>query len=132
MFVSPAFAQAGEVAAQTSSYGVIIQLVAIFAVFYLLLIRPQQKRIKQHEALLSTIKKGDQIVTGGGIYGKVTDASDAVELKVEIAEGIVVKINRGMVRDVIGAQTNNEAKKADVKKDVKKKAANTNKTKSKK
>ena len=128
MFVSPAFAQASDAVSQSSTFGVVVQLLAIFAIFYFLLIRPQQKRIKQHEALLATIKKGDRIVTGGGIYGKVTDASDPVELSVEIASGIVVKINRGMVRDIANPQTNQPVK-AEVKKDVKKKAANTNKSK---
>ena len=71
MFISEAFAQAGDAAAaQGSVYGTLIQLGLIFVIFYVLLIRPQQKKIKQHEAMLMAIKKGDKVITGGGIYGK--------------------------------------------------------------
>ena len=90
MFISEAFAQAGDAAAtQGSVYGTLIQLGLIFVIFYVLLIRPQQKKIKQHEAMLMAIKKGDKVITGGGIYGKVVKAEDGgMELVVEIADGI--------------------------------------------
>lgn len=66
MFISEAFAQAGDAAAaQGSVYGTLIQLGLIFVIFYVLLIRPQQKKIKQHEAMLMAIKKGDKVITGG-------------------------------------------------------------------
>lgn len=122
MFISEALAQTTDAAAQGSLQGTLIQLGLIFAIFYLLLIRPQQKKIRQHEAMLNTIKKGDMIVTGGGVYGKVTDASDPVDLCVEIAEGVVVKINRGTVRDLL-------VEKTALPKNVgtKKKSANSNK-----
>lgn len=121
MFINPAFAQAEAAVSQTGgTTGMILQLVLIFAVFYIFLIRPQQKRIKQHEAMVSAVKKGDTVVTGGGIYAKVVDASDPVDLLVEIAEGVQVKINRGTVRDVVLP----EAKAPQAKKS---KAANTNK-----
>lgn len=121
MFISEAFAQA-ETAAQTgSSTGMILQLVLIFAVFYVFLIRPQQKRIKQHEAMVSAVKKGDTVVTGGGIYAKVTDASDPIDLTVEIADGVSVKVNRGTIRDVILPEDKKAAAAA------KAKVANTNK-----
>ena len=94
MLISPAFAQATEAAAQQGSmYGTLLQLGLIFVIFYLLLIRPQQKKIKQHEAMLFAIKKGDTVITGGGIYAKVLDADDPVDLKVEIADGIVVTVS---------------------------------------
>ena len=94
MFISEAFAQAGDAAAaQGSVYGTLIQLGLIFVIFYVLLIRPQQKKIKQHEAMLFAIKKGDTVITGGGIYAKVLDADDPVDLKVEIADGIVVTVS---------------------------------------
>lgn len=121
MFISEAFAQA-ETAAQTgSSTGMILQLVLIFAVFYVFLIRPQQKRIKQHEAMVSAVKKGDTVVTGGGIYAKVTDASDPIDLTVEITDGVSVKVNRGTIRDVILPEDKKAAAAA------KAKVANTNK-----
>ncbi len=102
MFISPAFAQAEAAVSQTgSSTGMILQLILIFAVFYIFLIRPQQKRIKQHEAMVAAVKKGDTVITGGGIYAKVVDASDPVDLTVEIAQGVQVKVNRGTIRDVV-------------------------------
>ena len=97
-----------------------LPMIAIFAIFYFLLIRPQQKRIKQHEAMVSAVKKGDTVVTGGGIYAKVVDASDPIDLMVEIADGVQVKVNRGTIRDVILPEK--EAPKA-----KKSKPANTNK-----
>lgn len=121
MFISPAFAQTAEAAAQQGSiYGTLLQLGLIFVIFYLLLIRPQQKKIKQHEAMLFAIKKGDEVITGGGIYAKVLDASDPVDLTVEIADGIKVKVNRGTIRDVV-------ADKPAARPAARKKAANSNK-----
>lgn len=126
MFISEAFAQsAGGIPAQGSMTGTLIQLGLIFAIFYLLLIRPQQKKIKQHEAMLNTIKKGDLIVTGGGIYAKVTDASDTIDLTVEIAEGVKVKINRGTVRELLKDEIS--LPKTEGKKETKSKVANSNK-----
>ena len=103
MLISPAFAQAAGGAASGSSLtGMIIQLLLIFVIFYLLLIRPQQKRLKEHEAKLRAIKRGDDIITGGGIFAKVTEVSDAEdELKAEIAGGVIVKIARSTVREVL-------------------------------
>lgn len=104
MFINPAFAQAaGEAASSGSSLtGMIAQLVLIFAIFYFLLIRPQQKRIKEHEAKLAAIKHGDAIVTGGGIFAKVVSVSpDTDDLQAEIANGIVVKIAKSTVREVL-------------------------------
>lgn len=125
MFINPAFAQTAGAAAEGSLSGTLIQLGLIFLIFYLLLIRPQQKKIKQHEAMLATIKKGDKIITGGGVYAKVVNADDPVDLQVEIANGVVVTVNRGMVRellsDVAKVETNPAAKKV--------KAANSNKAK---
>ncbi len=104
MFINPAFAQAAgdAVSSGSSLTGMIAQLVLIFAIFYFLLIRPQQKRIKEHEAKLSAIKHGDTIITGGGIFAKVVSASaDTDELQVEIANGVIVKIARSTVREVL-------------------------------
>ena len=107
MFISEAFAQAGDAAAaQGSVYGTLIQLGLIFVIFYVLLIRPQQKKIRQHEAMLMAIKKGDKVITGGGIYGKVVKAEDnGMDLVVEIADGLNVTVNRATIRDVINDAT---------------------------
>ena len=135
MFISEAFAQSGAVATGSIG-GTLVQLGAIFLIFYLLLIRPQQKKIKQHEAILNAIKKGDRVITGGGIYATVINADSPIDLTVEIAKGIEVVVNRGTIRDVLApeevkAKAKAEAIKQDATKNVKKakakKPANTNK-----
>ena len=124
MFISSAFAAAEEAAAQgtTSTTGMIIQLVLIMVVFYIFLIRPQQKKMKQHEQLLQTIKNGDRIITGGGMIAKVLDASDPYELTAEIADGVVVKVYRATVRDLL-----DETAKTSPAPKTNKKPAHTNK-----
>lgn len=114
MFISSAFAAAEATAAQgtTSTMGMITQLVLIMVVFYIFLIRPQQKKIRQHEQLLQTIKKGDRIITGGGMIAKVLDASDPYELTVEISAGVVVKVYRATVRDLVDEVIKSESKSA--------------------
>ena len=100
MFISPAYAQAGS----GGFGGGLVQLlpfILIFVVFYLLLIRPQQKRQKEHRLLVENLKKGDFVVTAGGITGKVTKAVDGNEMiEVEIASGIVTSVIRHMVSEV--------------------------------
>jgi preprotein translocase subunit YajC len=77
----------------------LIPLVFMFAIFYFLLIRPQQKKAKEHRALLDALKKGDQVVTAGGMHGKVTALDDQV-VTLEIAPGVNVKINKGFIASV--------------------------------
>jgi preprotein translocase subunit YajC len=101
MLISNAWAQTAPVAgAGASLTGTIIQLVLILLVFYLLLIRPQQKKMKEHEAELRAVKVGDRIVTGGGLYAKVTHI-DGEDLTAEIAHGVEVKMYRYTVREVL-------------------------------
>ncbi|NNE88225.1 MAG: preprotein translocase subunit YajC [Silicimonas sp.] len=91
MFVTPAFAQAA--AGQPPS--LISQLpffIAIFAIFYFLLIRPQQKKAKEHAAMIAAVRRGDQIVTAGGLVGKITKVRDDGEVEVEIANGVNVRV----------------------------------------
>lgn len=103
MFISSAFAAAETVAQQSATSGtsMVVQLILIMAVFYIFLIRPQQKKMKQHEQMLQAIKKGDKVITGGGILAKVTDASDPFELTVEIANGVEIKVYRATVRELL-------------------------------
>ncbi len=125
MFISEAFAQAGGAAAQGSLSGTLIQLGLIFMIFYFLLIRPQQKKLKQHEQMLNAVKKGDRIITGGGVYAKVVKADEAsAEMVVEIASGVEVTINRGTIRDVVSDEVKTAVKPV---KTPKAKAANSNK-----
>ena len=104
MFISSALAQdTMQMTAGTSMAANILQILLIFAVFYILLIRPQQKKLKQHEADLKAIKKGDEIITAGGVYAKVISADDEA-LIAEIAKGVEVKVYRYTVREVIKNQ----------------------------
>ena len=100
MLINDAFAQTAGMAPTGSTAGVIVQLLLIFVIFYFILIRPQQKKIKQHEAMLLAIKRGDKIITGGGVYGVVEKATDE-KLDVKIAEGVVVSVYRATVRQAI-------------------------------
>lgn len=120
MFISEAWAQTAETAAPGGSVsGVLIQLGLIFIIFYFLLIRPQQKKIKQHETMLAAIKKGDKILTGGGVYAKVLKEDDPLNLTVELAPNMVVEVNRATVRDVITPEV--EAAAAELRKNEQKK-----------
>src|ERR1700760_737889 len=106
MFVTPAFAQAAGAAAPAGALdpsGIIVQLAPILilvVIFWLLIFRPQQKRAREQKAMLNAITRGDTVVTTGGIVGKVTKAVDGEDLEVEIAQGVKVKLVRGMISDV--------------------------------
>lgn len=100
MLITSAFAQG------TSSSGgggdFLIQLlpfIAIFAIMYFLIIRPQQQRMKAHREMIANLRRGDTVVTSGGVIGKVTKVSDE-ELQAEIADGVRIRIVRSMVADV--------------------------------
>jgi preprotein translocase subunit YajC len=103
MFATNAYAMAGGAEKQAGGSGMegIVMLVIMFAIFYLLLIRPQQKRAKQHKALVEGLKSGDQVVTAGGIHGKVVAVQDDL-VTLEIASNVRVKVNRS---SVVGTKT---------------------------
>ncbi|MDQ6968687.1 MAG: preprotein translocase subunit YajC [Mariprofundaceae bacterium] len=92
-FSTPAFAEGG---ASASSFTQLIPLVLIMVIFWFLLIRPQQKRAKEHRSMVEGLKKGDKVLTNGGIFGTITDVKDDF-LKVEIADNIRIKIQRDAV-----------------------------------
>ena len=95
-----AFAMAGNAAqGQQGGYEGIIMLVAMFAIFYFLLIRPQQKRAKQHKELVTNLKTGDQVVTAGGIHGKIASVEDTT-ITLEVATGVKMKMNRSSITEV--------------------------------
>jgi preprotein translocase subunit YajC len=73
-----------------------LPLILLFAIFYFLMIRPQQKRQKEHKALLANLRKGDQVITAGGMYGRITGITDTV-VTVEVAEKVRVKVARGQI-----------------------------------
>ena len=101
MFITPAFAQAaGAPSAGAGAMLQILPLVLIFGVFWFLLIRPQQKKMKEHKAKIDSVKKGDQVVTGGGLVGKVVRVDEAY-VDVELAPGMKVKAIKSTISDVI-------------------------------
>lgn len=91
-----AMGQAGAGGGAAGGFASFIPLILMFVIFYFLLIRPQQKRAKEHREMIAAVKKGDRIVTSGGIYGRITSTSDTT-LTVEIAEKVRIKLNRGNV-----------------------------------
>jgi preprotein translocase subunit YajC len=94
-----------------------IPLILMFVIFYFLLIRPQQKKAKEHREMIGNLKKGDRIITSGGIYGTITGADENI-LTVEIAEKVRVKLNRGNVAGLAQAsQPVQPAKSKDAEKD---------------
>lgn len=100
MLISTAWAQSGGADGGGALVG-FLPLILIFVIFYFLLIRPQQKRQKQHQQKLQAIRRGDKILTGGGVFGTVSKVIDETELQVEIADGVKVRVSRAMVADVL-------------------------------
>ena len=86
---------------ESGGFGAFLPLILMFAIFYFLLIRPQQKKAKAHKQLLSSIKKGDRVVSSGGLHGLVTGLTDDV-VTMEIAPKIRVKVSRGSISGVAG------------------------------
>ncbi len=100
MFVSPAYAQTGG-GAGGFDFVALLPLVLIFVVFYFLIIRPQQKKTKDHKALVEGLRRGDRVVTTGGIIGTVAKVTGDREISLEIAEGVRVRAVRGMIAEVM-------------------------------
>lgn len=102
MFVTPAFAQdaAAGGAASIMTSG-LVPMILIVGIMYFLMIRPQQKRLKEHKAMVEALRRGDQVVTQGGILGKVSKVQDDGIIEVEIAEGVKVKVMRATISQVI-------------------------------
>ncbi len=99
-FDSIAYAQ--EAAPAASSMGVsFVPLILIFVVFYFLLIRPQQKRQKQHMAMIDALKAGDQVMTNGGIYGTITSVEEDQSFIIEIAHSVKIKVAKGGIAQKI-------------------------------
>jgi len=102
LFATPAMAQTTAAAPAAGGAGFLIQIAPILAMivlFYFLLIRPQQRRMKQHREMVSGVKRGDQVVLSSGMIGKVTKVDDA-EVQVEIAPNVTVKVVKAMISDV--------------------------------
>ncbi|MFU8777258.1 MAG: preprotein translocase subunit YajC [Roseovarius sp.] len=83
------------------AFGQFIPLILIFVIMYFLLIRPQQKKLKEHKAMVGALRRGDQVVTQGGLIGKVSKVKDDSEIEVELAEGVKVRVVRATIAQVL-------------------------------
>lgn len=102
MFVSPAYAQAAASAGGfAGGVEAFLPLILIFVVFYFLMIRPQQKRMKAHKEMLGALRRGDRVVLGGGIMGQVAKVTSDTEVQVEIADGVKVRVVRSAIQEVV-------------------------------
>jgi len=102
MFATPAFAQAAGAAGAANPMDMVMQflpLIALVVLFYFLMIRPQQRRMKQHQELISNLKRNDTVVLNSGVIGKVVRVEDK-EIGVEIAQGVTIKVVKAMVSEV--------------------------------
>lgn len=96
-----AFAQtAGSTGGATDLIQFVVPMIAVLGIMYFLILRPQQKRQKDHQALVGAVRRGDTIVTTGGLIGKVTNATQPAELELEIAPNVRVRVSRGMISEV--------------------------------
>ena len=102
MFVSAAYAQtAGAAGGAGSAVASFLPLILIFGIMYMLLIRPQQKKMKDLKAMVEAVRRGDQVLTAGGIIGKVVKVGDDNMLEIEIAEGVKVKVVKHTITQVM-------------------------------
>jgi preprotein translocase subunit YajC len=101
MFISPAMAQGlGGAGGEGGMLMSLLPFVLIFVIMYFLILRPQQKRVKSHQEMVKNVRRGDTVVTNGGLIGKVTKVVDDEQLEIEIADGVRIRQVRGMVSDV--------------------------------
>ncbi|SEK55304.1 protein translocase subunit yajC [Bosea lupini] len=98
--ITPAFAQGLGGGGTNDVLMSLVPFVLIFIIMWFLIIRPQQKRVKSHQEMIKNVRRGDTIVTSGGIIAKVSKVIDDAELEAEIADGVRVRILKGMVSDV--------------------------------
>jgi preprotein translocase subunit YajC len=100
MFISQAYAQTGG-GGGLGGLEQILPLILIFVVFYFLLIRPQQRKMREHREMLGSVKRGDRVITGGGIIGLVTKVIGENELQVEIADGVRVRVAKSTISSIL-------------------------------
>ena len=113
MLISYAYAQSGGGSAGGFDIISLLPLVLIFVVFYFLLIRPQQKKAKDHREMISKVRRGDKVLTGGGIYGKVIKVTDEHSVQIEISEGVKVQVARPTIANVIDVSEPSSIEKSD-------------------
>jgi preprotein translocase subunit YajC len=98
--ITPAFAQGAPAAGGNDLLLSLLPFVLIFIIMYFLILRPQQKRVKMHQEMIKNLRRGDTVITSGGLIGKITKVVDDDEIEVQLAEGFRVRQMRAMVQDV--------------------------------
>ena len=101
MFITPAHAQAAGDAGAAGLLSSLVPFVLIFGIMWFFLIRPQQKKMKEHRAMVDNLRRGDQVLTAGGMIGKVTKLKEDGEIEVEIADGVKVRVVRSTITGVV-------------------------------
>ena len=99
-FITPAYAQAAGAAGSTDFVMQLVPFAVILVIMYFMIMRPQQKRAKAHQDMISNVRRGDTVVTAGGMIAKVSRTLDDAEVEVEIAQGVKVRMLRTMISDV--------------------------------
>ena len=99
-FITPAYAQAAGVAGPTDFVMQLVPFAVILVIMYFMIMRPQQKRAKAHQDMISNVRRGDTVVTAGGMIAKVSRTLDDAEVEIEIAQGVKVRLLRTMISDV--------------------------------
>ena len=116
MFITPAFAQAAAAGGDTNSMLMsLLPFALIFVIMYFLILRPQQKKVKEHAELVKNIRRGDTVVTTGGLVGKVTKVVDDEQIEFEVADGVRVRQMRTMIAGVRTKGEPAKGEKTDVK-----------------
>jgi len=100
MIVTPAFAQGAGAGSGGEMLMSLLPFALIFVIMYFLILRPQQKRAKQHQEMVKNMRRGDSVVTSGGLVGKITKVVDDNEIEVEVADGVRIRQMRGMIAEV--------------------------------
>lgn len=120
--ISPAFAQeAANAAAKGNAFTSLLPLILIMVVFYVFVMMPQNKKMKEHQKLIKSATKGDSVMTAGGIYGKIVKVeAEEGNVHVEIADGVVVKVRQDTIAEILNRTIVGSAENADVKSTKKK------------
>jgi preprotein translocase subunit YajC len=100
MLISPAYAQAAGGGSGADLLVQFLPFILIFVIMYFLIIRPQRQRLKQHQEMIRSVRRGDTVITNGGLIGKISKVVDDSEIQLEIAEGVRVRLARGMIAEV--------------------------------
>ena len=129
MFINEAYAAATQPVVEAGSMsGTFIQLGLILLIFYFFLIRPQQRKIKEHTDMVNALKVGDKVLTNGGIYGKIAKVEDR-EVSLEVASGVIIKVDRMSIGGVIVPEDKKAEKKIEKSENKTKKTTKTKKNK---